>query len=129
MAAPKSSLRTPLGKVRGLGAAKRGTDHFIAQRLTALALVPLALWFVWAVAAHAGADYAAAAAFLSHPVNAGLMLLFVLAGVWHFTLGLQVVIEDYVHAEGLKIASLVLVKFAGAALAVALVIAVLKLAL
>ncbi|MBL9012081.1 MAG: succinate dehydrogenase, hydrophobic membrane anchor protein [Alphaproteobacteria bacterium] len=128
MAASKSSLRTPLGKVRGLGAAKRGTEHFIAQRLTALALIPLALWFVWAVAAHAGADYAAATAFLSHPVNAGLMLLFVLAGVWHFTLGLQTVIEDYVHADGLKIAALVLVKFAGAALAVALVIAVLKLA-
>lgn len=129
MAAPKTTLRTPLAKVRGLGAAKKGTEHFIAQRVSALALIPLTLWFVWAVAAHTLGDHAAAVSFIAHPVNAALLLLFALTGIYHFVLGLQVVIEDYVHAEGLKIASLVLVKFAGAALAVALVIAVLKLAL
>ena len=129
MAAPKSSLRTPLGKVRGLGAAKKGTDHFIAQRVSALALVPLTLWFVWAVASHATGDYAAATAFLAHPVNAALLLLFALTGIYHFVLGLQVVIEDYVHAEGLKIAALLLNKFFGVVLGLAVAIAILKLAL
>lgn len=128
MAGAKTSMRTPLGKVRGLGAARHGTGHFIAQRISAVALIPLVLWFVWAVAAHAGADYSAAIRFLSHPVNAGLMLLLVLAGIYHFMLGLQVVIEDYVHTEGLKILSLLANKFVAAALAVAAVIAILKLA-
>ena len=128
MANAKKTLRTPLGKVRGLGAAKRGTDHFIAQRITAIALIPLAIWFIWAIAAHTSADYAAAVAFLSHPVNAALLALFALTGIYHFVLGLQVVIEDYVTGEGLKIASLLLNKFVGVVLGVAVLIAILKLA-
>jgi succinate dehydrogenase / fumarate reductase membrane anchor subunit len=129
MAGTKGSLRTPLGKVRGLGAAKRGTDHFIAQRISAMALAPLALWFIWALAAYGSADYGAAIAFLAHPVNAALLGLFALTGIYHFVLGLQVVIEDYITSEGLKIACLVLNKFAGIALGVAVLIALLKLAL
>jgi len=129
MAGAKDSLRTPLGKVRGLGAAKRGTDHFIAQRVTAIALVPLALWFLWAVAAYGSADYPAAVAFLSHPINAALLGLFALTGIYHFVLGLQVVIEDYITGEGLKIACLLLNTFAGVVLGVAVLIAILKLAL
>ena len=87
MAAPNTSLRTPMAKVRGLGAARKGTEHFISQRVSAIALVPLVLWFVWAVAAHAGATFTASEAFLSHPVNATLLLLLVLTGVlifWSF---------------------------------------------
>ena len=129
MASSKNTLRTPLGKVRGLGAAKRGTDHFIAQRITAIALIPLAIWFIWAIAAHTNGDYAATVAFIAHPVNAVLLALFALTGIYHFVLGLQVVIEDYVSAEGLKIASLLLNKFVGIVLGVAVLLAILKLAL
>lgn len=129
MAAPKTTLRTPLAKVRGLGAAKKGTEHFIAQRVSALALIPLTLWFVWAVAAHTLGDHAAAVSFIAHPVNAALLLLFALTGIYHFVLGLQVVIEDYVHGEGLKIAALLLNKFVGVVLGLAVAIAILKIAL
>ena len=97
--------------------------------MSAIALAPLAIWFVWAIVAHAGASYAETVGFLSHPVNAALMLLFAVTGIYHFMVGLQVVIEDYVHGEGMKIAALLLNKFACAALALACVIAILKLAL
>lgn len=127
MSAGKDTLRTPLGKVRGLGAARHGSGHFLTQRISALALVPLTIWFVWAVASHAGASYTAAAAFLAHPVNAGLMLLFVLTGIYHFTIGLQVVIEDYTGG-GTRLALILINKFAAAAIALACVLAILKLA-
>ena len=128
MVAPKDVLRTPMGRVRGLGAAHRGTEHFIAQRITAIALIPLAAWFVWAVAAHTGADYGQARAFLGNPVNAALMLLFVLTGLYHMMVGMQVVIEDYVH-DRTKIVLTLLNRFASAVVALACVIAILKLAL
>lgn len=128
MSAPKTSLRTPMARVRGLGAARKGTDHFVVQRVTAIALVPLVLWFVWAVAAHAGATYTSSAAFLSHPVNATLMLLLVLTGIYHLMIGLQVVIEDY-SAAATRLTLLLLNQFACAVVALACTIAILKLAL
>jgi succinate dehydrogenase / fumarate reductase membrane anchor subunit len=122
------SLRTPLGRVRGLGSAKDGVALWWAQRITAVALLPLLLWLAAALAASAGMDHAAATAWLSNPVSALLMILLIAAGFHHAQLGLQVVIEDYVHAEWLKITSIMLVKLAAVALAVAGVFSVLKIA-
>lgn len=121
-------LRTPLGRVRGLGSAKDGTHHWWAQRLTALALVPLTLWFVARVAQHAGAARADMVAWLSHPIDATLMLLIIAALFHHAHLGIQVVIEDYVESEGPRVAGVLLVKAACAFLAVACAVSVLKLA-
>lgn len=106
-----SQLRTPLKTVRGLGSARGGTHHFIVQRITAVALVPLALWFVWIALSLIHLDYAGARALIAHPCNALLLAAFVLAVFWHAQLGLQVVIEDYVHTPGLEIASQIAVKF------------------
>ncbi|MEM6499519.1 MAG: succinate dehydrogenase, hydrophobic membrane anchor protein [Pseudomonadota bacterium] len=122
------SLKTPLGQVRGLGSAKSGTEHWWAQRITSVALVPLTLWFVYALAANAGASHAEMTAWLAQPVNAIAMLLLIGATFHHLHLGVQVVIEDYVHSEGMKIAGLLLVKLASAALGVAAAFAVLKVA-
>ncbi len=122
------SLRTPLGRVRGLGSAKDGTAHFWAQRLTAVALVPLALWFVGALAAHVGADHGVAREWLAQPFTAIVMVLLVAVGFHHAQLGLQTVIEDYVATEWLRLTSIMAVKFAAVALAVAAVFAVLKVA-
>jgi succinate dehydrogenase / fumarate reductase membrane anchor subunit len=122
------SLRSPLGRVRGLGSAKTGTDHFWVQRVTAVALVPLTLWFVYALLSLAGADYATVTAWLRSPVNAVLMLALIVATFHHMQLGLQVVIEDYIHGEGIKIASLMIMKGGSLLLAVAAAFAVLKVA-
>jgi succinate dehydrogenase / fumarate reductase membrane anchor subunit len=118
------SRRTPLGRVRGLGSAKQGTEHFWAQRVTAIALVPLALWFVGSLAAHAGADHAAAKAWLAEPFTAVVMILLVATGFHHAQLGLQVVIEDYVSTEWLKLASIIVVKLGAVALGVAAIFSV-----
>lgn len=120
------SLRSPLGRVRGLGSAKSGTEHFWMQRVTAVALIPLTLWFVYSVIALAGADHAAATAWLQAPTTAVLMIVLIAATFHHMQLGLQVVIEDYVHGEGIKIVSLMLMKGASLLLAVAAAFAVLK---
>ena len=104
------SLRSSLGRVRGLGSAKDGTGHWWAQRVTALALVPLTLWFCAAVAGLAGADYPAFRGWVGQPVNAGLLILLVVAVFYHAVLGLQVVIEDYVQGEGMKLAALLITK-------------------
>ena len=104
------SLRSSLGRVRGLGTAKEGTGHWWTQRLTSLALIPLGVWFVASVAAHAGADYEAMRAWVGSPVVASLLLLLIVTTFYHSYLGLQVVIEDYVHSEAVKLASLILVK-------------------
>ena len=85
------SLQNPIGRVRGLGSAKSGSEHWWAQRLTAVALVPLTLWFIYSALALAGADYAAAKAWLATPWNAVLMVLLVIATCHHMQLGLQVV--------------------------------------
>ena len=122
------SLRTDLGKVRGLGSAKEGTHHWWAQRLTAIALIPLVLWFVASVAGLAGADIGPVRAWIAQPVTAILLVLLIGVTFHHMQLGLQVVIEDYVHAEWLKIAGIILVKFAAVLLAAASAFAVLKIA-
>ncbi|MEK9646068.1 MAG: succinate dehydrogenase, hydrophobic membrane anchor protein [Alphaproteobacteria bacterium] len=122
------SLRSPLGKVRGLGSAKEGVHHWWAQRLTAVALVPLVIWFVASVCSIAGADYEAVRSWIGTPVVSILLVLLAIAVFHHAQLGLQVVLEDYVHTEWLKIASIVLVKFAAVALGVATVFSIVKIA-
>ncbi|MEQ8246488.1 MAG: succinate dehydrogenase, hydrophobic membrane anchor protein [Alphaproteobacteria bacterium] len=102
------SLRTPLGRVRGLGSAKEGTQHWWHQRVTALALVLLSLWFVVSLIVMTGASYDEVRAWIGHPVVTGLLLLTIGFTFYHLKLGLQVVIEDYVHSEMIKVASLML---------------------
>ena len=123
------SIQTPLGRVRGLGSAKHGTEHFWHQRLTAAAMVPLTVWFVWMVARYAGAPHADVVAVLGHPINAALMLLFVVAGLYHMALGLRVVVEDYITVKGTKFALLFLVNFAAFAIAMVSAVAVLRIAI
>lgn len=122
------SVQTPLGRVRGLGSAKSGVTHFWHQRVTAVALVPLVVWFVWSVARYAGAPYADVLEFFHNPFNAAAMLLLVLAGLYHMVLGVQVVIEDYITSEGMKLALLLTTNFAAFAVGVICVIAVLRIA-
>jgi succinate dehydrogenase / fumarate reductase, membrane anchor subunit len=121
-----TSLKTPLARVRGLGSAKAGTDHFWHQRLSAIANVPLAIGFVILLALTIGKPYEAQVATLSNPLAAILVLLFVVVGAWHMRLGMQVIIEDYVPNEGRRIAALVLNTFFAAVVSVASVYAVLK---
>lgn len=122
------TLRTPLGQVRGLGAAKDGVRHWWMQRVTALALVPLLLWFVASLVAVASADYATALAWVRSPPVTVLLLLLIAALFYHSQLGVQVIIEDYVHAEWAKVTSIVALYFLNLVLAAASAVAVLQLA-
>jgi succinate dehydrogenase / fumarate reductase membrane anchor subunit len=113
-----SELRTPLKKALGLGSAREGVSHFLAQRLTALGLALLGIWFVWTVLCTLHMDYAGAHALIAYPLNAALMLAFVIAAFWHAQLGLQVIIEDYVKSRGSRLLLQIVVKllcFLGAA--------------
>lgn len=121
-------LRSALGRVRGLGSAKEGPAHWWAQRLTGVALVPLSLWFVCSVLGMLGADYMQFRAWAGNQGNATLLVLLTLAMFHHAYLGVQVVIEDYVHAEGCKIVSLVVARFVAIAAAVSCILAVFRLA-
>ena len=121
-------MRTPIARVRGLGSAKNGTHHWWMQRLTAIALVPLTMWFVVSVIYLTGADHARVAAWLASPLTAVLMLLLITATFHHLQLGLQVIIEDYVHGEAAKIGCIIGVKLVSFALAVTAGFAVLKVA-
>lgn len=124
-----SRFRTPLKTAIGLGSARHGVQHFVAQRLTALAIGLLAFWFLWIVLTLVHSDYVAARALIAQPFNAVLMLIFVVAVFWHAQLGLQVVIEDYVHTRGLEFALQVVIKFLCFLGATASVLAVLRIAL
>jgi len=121
------SLRTPLAKVRGLGSAKEGAEHWWMQRLTALALIPLSIYVIYSFFAEVVyGGYDGATVWLRNPFAALAAILFVGAGFHHAISGLQVVIEDYVHGECLKLASVIGVKFIGWSLALLATIAVLK---
>jgi succinate dehydrogenase / fumarate reductase membrane anchor subunit len=102
-------LVSPLARARGLGSAKQGFAHWWAQRVSALALLPLTLWFVWSIVALTGADQGSVQAWLSRPATAILMSLLVIATFYHLSKGVQVVIEDYLHREGVKLTALLLV--------------------
>jgi len=121
-------LRTPLGRAVGLGSAKEGVEHWWAQRVSAVALVVLGLWFVAALVAHAGADHAAVVRWLHQPVTAILMILTLAAVFYHGALGVQVVIEDYVESEWVKIPAIMILRLLSLALAVAGIFAVLRIA-
>lgn len=119
-------FNAPLKNARGLGSAKDGTHHWIVQRLTAVALIPLVVWFVYSVATQMGSDYAGVVQWIALPWNTVLLVSFLAAGFWHSALGVQVVIEDYVAGEFAKITLLVASKLAHALLGLAAIISVLK---
>jgi succinate dehydrogenase / fumarate reductase, membrane anchor subunit len=108
---PIMSLRSPLGRVLGLGSAKDGTGHWWAQRVSAVALIPLTLWFMFSLLALPALDYATVRAWLSFPVSGFLAMLLVAVLTYHSYLGTIEVIEDYVHSAGTKLLSLLLLRF------------------
>src|SRR5215475_14043813 len=121
------SFRTPLARVRGLGSAKGGTDHFWKQRLTAVANLILVSLAIYLIVRLAGADYLVVKRTLAQPQNAIVLLLLVLSGVVHMRLGMQTIIEDYVHAEGYKIVALICNTFFALLVGITCAYAVLKL--
>jgi succinate dehydrogenase / fumarate reductase membrane anchor subunit len=105
------SLRSPLGRVLGLGSAKDGTGHWWAQRVSAIALIPLTLWFLFSLLTLPGLDYLTVKTWLSFPMSGLLAVLLVAALTYHSYLGTIVVIEDYVHSAGMKVLSLLSLRF------------------
>ncbi|MGW8367733.1 MAG: succinate dehydrogenase, hydrophobic membrane anchor protein [Gammaproteobacteria bacterium] len=120
------SLRTPLGRALGLGSAKDGTSHWWSQRVSAAALAILGPWFVVALTGLDGFDFETVSMWLRAPLNAILMIILVATLFYHSSLGVQVVIEDYVHDSGNKVVSLVLAKFLHLFVAVVGIFAVLR---
>ena len=123
------SLRSPLGRILGRGSAKEGVHHWWLQRLTSVALVPLSIGFLASLLALPALDYASLVAWLRQSGTALGLILFVLVAARHSQLGMRVVIEDYVHGEGLKTVALVLINFAHVLISAVAVFAVLKVAL
>ena len=121
--------RSQLGRARGLGSAKSGASHWWAQRVTAVALVPLTLWFVWSALRLVGASHEDVLAWIGGPVPVVLFIALVLASFYHLSLGLQVVIEDYVHTEPTRLISLLLTKGVIILLALTCLVSILKVGL
>ena len=120
------SLRSPLGRVLGLGTAKDGTSHWWGQRVSAVALLFLGLWFVFLLATAPGFGHAEIIAVIGRPLNSVLLLLLTVTLAYHSYLGVQVVIEDYIHAPGIKVVALMASRFVHVALAVIAVFSILK---
>jgi succinate dehydrogenase / fumarate reductase membrane anchor subunit len=108
--AEHTTLRSPLGRVRGLGSAKSGVHHWWMQRVTSIALLPLSIWLVFALAGMAGAGHAEAVAWIGRPLNAVLLLAFLAAAFHHTAAGVQVIVEDYANSEWAKMATILAVK-------------------
>ncbi len=123
-----STMRTPLARVRGLGPARAGTGHFWLQRLTALSNLVLVVAFVGILLSLVGKPYPAAMAILKQPLVALLLLLFVLSALVHMRLGMQIIIEDYVHSEGLRLAAIIGNTFFAVAVGAACVFSILRIA-
>lgn len=117
---------TDLGKVRGLGSAKSGTEHFWHQRVTAIANIPLVIFLIYFILSHLGAPRASVVASLKTPLCAVLICLAMISILWHMRLGLQTVVEDYVHSEGKKLATLLIINFATLFLGATALYAILK---
>ncbi len=120
------SMRTPLGKVRGLGSARSGTEHFWQQRLTAIANIPLVIFLVLFCVVMVGADYEEMVGAIANPLVALMLVFTIISITWHMRLGMQVIIEDYVHGEGSKLACLLGNTFFSLAVALTGLFAVLK---
>ena len=123
---PGMRMRSPLGRVRGLGSAKSGAHHWWLERLTSVSTLVLFVWFLVALLRLPSLEHDSIRIFLGSPVNAVMMLLLVVSTFWHLKLGLQVVIEDYVHEEGTKLFSITVLNFAVIAAAALAVFSVLK---
>ncbi|MEC9406248.1 MAG: succinate dehydrogenase, hydrophobic membrane anchor protein [Abyssibacter sp.] len=123
------SLQSPIGRARGLGSAKQGLHHWWMQRVTAVLLVPLSLWFVFSVACLMGSGYEATVAWVAAPWVAVALVIYFATLFYHAQLGLQVVIEDYVHGPTTKLVSMYLMKLVHLVLAVAAIFAVVRIAL
>ena len=122
-------MRTDLGRVRGLGTAKEGVHHWWMQRLTAIALIPLTLWFIISIATLNNASYTETVNWLSIPLVSIFMILLVSATLYHALLGVQVVVEDYIHQEGFKFLLLIGLKFIFLVLGVVAIFSLFKIAL
>ncbi|MBY0319929.1 MAG: succinate dehydrogenase, hydrophobic membrane anchor protein [Reyranella sp.] len=121
-----SDRRTHLSRARGLGSAKEGVHHFWAQRVTAVALIPLVVWFAISLIMMSGADYGVVRAWIGSPVVMVLLVLTIVIGLHHGQLGMQVVVEDYVHNEGMKLALIVLMRFIAVFFGLAAIVAILR---
>ena len=121
-----SDLRTPLARARGLGSARDGLHHWWAQRLMAIALIPLVVWFAISLVMMSGADYGAVRAWIGSPVVMVLLILTIAVGLHHGQLGLQVVIEDYVGNDGWKLALIVIVKLIAVLFGLGAIVAILR---
>lgn len=121
-------LKSPLARAKGLGSAHHGAHHWLAERITALALIPLMIWFVYSVVALRGVAYEQFVLWLAHPVNAVLMILLVIVGLWHGVMGSQVIVEDYIHNKCFKLAKLIGMKMFFFTLGVACIFSILKVA-
>ncbi|MBM3621283.1 MAG: succinate dehydrogenase, hydrophobic membrane anchor protein [Alphaproteobacteria bacterium] len=123
-----TDLRSPVARVRGLGSAKSGTHHWWHQRVSAVALILLVTWFVVSLILNAPAGQANVRAWVSSPVTMVMLIMTIPFGLWHAALGMQVVIEDYVHSEGMKIGLILLIKCLAVLAAVSAVVAMLRMA-
>lgn len=122
------SLRTPFKHAIGLGSTSDGVKHWWMQRMTAVALIPLTLWLVFSVAAHAGEDYATVASWFAQPFTTTMLTLFVFTAFLHAIQGLTVVIEDYVHHDGIKVTAMVIMKLVLTFLGVSSILSILRVA-